>query len=88
MKRSEIQQWYVMMLMEKVAQDRFPSGEHMNRIEASLATREQLETYLELLLEKVEGLRYPSLQMLDRIQRLAMMLPDSGAAERAGVRQR
>jgi len=47
----------------------------MNRIEASLATREQLEEYLGILVEKVEGLRFPSLQMLDRIQRLAALLP-------------
>jgi hypothetical protein len=75
MKASEIQQRYVLMLMEKVAQDRFPSTEHMNRIEASLTSREQLEAYLDILVEKVETVRYPSLQMLDRIQRLATMLP-------------
>lgn len=75
MKASEIQQRYVLMLMEKVAQDRFPSAEDMNRIEASLTSREQLEAYLDILVEKVETVRYPSLQMLDRIQRLATMLP-------------
>jgi hypothetical protein len=75
MRGSEIQQRCVLMLIEKVGQDQFPSAEHMNRIEASLANREQLEAYLELLLEKVERVRYPSLGMLDRIQRLATMLP-------------
>jgi hypothetical protein len=72
---SEIQERYVSMLLERVRHDQFPSGEYMNRIEASLATPEQLMEYLEMLFEKVEGLRYPSLAMLDRIQRLSMMLP-------------
>ena len=75
MSGSEIQERYVLMLMEKVRQDQFPSAEYMNRIENSLGNREQLEAYVELLFEKVETLRFPNLSMLDRIQRLATMLP-------------
>lgn len=52
MKASEIQQRYVLMFLERVAQDRFPSAEDMNRIEASLTSREQLEAYLDILVEK------------------------------------
>jgi hypothetical protein len=72
---SEVQERYVAMLLDRVRRDQFPSGQYMNRIEASLASREQVEEYLDVLFEKVEDLRYPSLSMLDRIQRLAAALP-------------
>jgi hypothetical protein len=75
MSGSDIQERYIAMLMERVRRDRFPSADHMNRIESSLANREQLEAYMELLLQKVEPLRFPSLAMLDRIQRLVASLP-------------
>jgi hypothetical protein len=74
MNGSSIQDRYIAMLLERVRQDNFPSGEYMNRIEASLSTPEQLEAYIEVLFEKVEDLRFPSLSMLDRIQRLGAML--------------
>jgi|Tabmets5t2r1_1033131.scaffolds.fasta_scaffold487562_1 hypothetical protein len=72
---SELQEHYVSMLLERVRQDRFPSADHMDRIEAMLASPEQLVDYLEVLFEKLEGVRHPSLQMLDRIQRLTAALP-------------
>jgi hypothetical protein len=75
MSGSDIQERYIAMLMERVRMDQFPSADHMNRIESSLANREQLEAYMELLLQKVEPLRFPSLAMLDRIQRLVASLP-------------
>jgi hypothetical protein len=72
---AEIQQRYVSLLLERVRRDEFPSPEYMNRIEASLGSREELEAYVEVLFEKVESVQFPSLQMLDRIQRLGAMLP-------------
>ena len=42
----------------------------MNRVERTLADREQVANYVEVLLDKVEETRYPSLQMLDRIDNL------------------
>jgi hypothetical protein len=75
MNGSHMQERYVAMLMERVRMDLFPSAEYLNRIESSLANRDQLEAYMELLFQKVEQLRFPSLAMLDRIQRLVTMLP-------------
>jgi hypothetical protein len=60
---------YMEILMGKVREDRYPSGELMDRIEVSLKNRSQAEAYLDLLYEKIEGDKYPSHQMLDRIQR-------------------
>ena len=62
---------YYELVLEKVANDRYPSGELMDRIEAALADRDQLDGYLHVLLDKIEIDRYPSKQMLDRVLRLA-----------------
>ena len=62
---------YVELLMEKVREDRYPSGDHMDRIEAVLASREQAVEYLDVLYEKLGESRYPSGQLLDRAQRVA-----------------
>jgi hypothetical protein len=62
---------YYELVLEKVAADRYPSGELMDRLEAAMASRGQLDEYLDVLLEKIEGDHYPSKQMLDRVHRLA-----------------
>jgi hypothetical protein len=62
---------YYELVLEKIAEDRYPSGELMNRLEAGITTREQLQGYLQVLLDKVENDHYPSKHMLDRIRRLA-----------------
>ena len=61
---------YVELLFDKVREDRYPSGELLDRIEAAVATREHAAEYLDLLISKVESCRYPSHQLLDRIERL------------------
>jgi hypothetical protein len=62
---------YYELVLEKIAEDRYPSGELMDRLEAGITTREQLQGYLQVLLDKVENDHYPSKQMLDRVRRLA-----------------
>jgi hypothetical protein len=62
---------YVALVLEKIAEDRYPSGELMDRLEAALADEDQLDDYLHTLLDKIESDRYPSKQMLDRVLRLA-----------------
>ena len=62
---------YIEILFDKIAQDKYPSGELMDRIE-SVLDREHVDEYLELLFQKVEECRYPSKQMLDRIVRFAL----------------
>jgi hypothetical protein len=60
---------YMELLMEKVRDDRYPSGELLDRIELALRTRSQAAAYLELLHAKVSGDRYPSGELLNRIER-------------------
>jgi hypothetical protein len=64
------QQRYVSMLMERIRQDRYPSHQLMDRVEAAFWTSQQLSEYLDLLLEKADEAWYPSKQILDRIHRL------------------
>ena len=62
---------YFELVLDKVREDRYPSGELMDRLEAALTSREELEEYLDVLLRKIEQDHYPSKQMLDRVHRLA-----------------
>jgi len=68
------QERYYDLLMDKVRDDQYPSGELLDRIEAAIVSRQQAEDYLELLIERVDSTRYPSHQLLDRIERLSRRL--------------
>ena len=61
---------YLDYLLDRLGADRYPSGELLNRVEASL-DRGHLDDYLDMLFAKVESCHYPSLHLLDRIGRLA-----------------
>jgi len=62
---------FLELLLERIGEDRYPSGELMDRAEAAITSREHLDAYLGVLLDKVDETWYPSKQMLDRINRLA-----------------
>lgn len=59
---------YMRVLLERIEESRYPSGELMDRVEI-LLDRDHVDDYLEVLFEKVESDRYPSKQLLDRIAR-------------------
>jgi len=59
---------YMRALLSRIAMDRYPSGELMDRVEI-LLDREHVDDYVELLFEKVETDHYPSKQLLDRLAR-------------------
>ena len=62
---------YLELLLERIHEDHYPSGELMDRAELAMSKPEHLSAYLDVLLEKVDEGWYPSKQMLDRINRLA-----------------
>ena len=62
---------YMRALFGKINQDKYPSGELMDRIEL-LLDREHVDDYVELLLQKIEECRYPSKQLLDRVSRFVI----------------
>jgi hypothetical protein len=59
---------YMRVLLERIQESRFPSGELLDRVEI-LLDREHVDQYVDLLFQKVEEDRYPSKQLLDRIAR-------------------
>jgi hypothetical protein len=63
------QQRYFDLLMERVRQDRYPSHQLLDRIEAALLTSDQVVAYCDLLVEKIDEAWYPSGQLLNRLQR-------------------
>jgi hypothetical protein len=65
-----LQQRYFDVLMERVRNDRYPSLQLMDRLEAAIYTPEQVIEYVDMLIEKVDETWYPSGQMLDRVQRM------------------
>ena len=73
---------YFRLVLEKIAEDRYPSGELMDRLEAAFTSPEQVEGYLEVLLEKIEDDHYPSKQMLDRVHRLSLAIEPSQSGSR------
>jgi hypothetical protein len=64
------QERYLEALMERVRQDRYPSHQLLDRIEAALFTSDQVVAYCELLLEKIDEAWYPSGQLMNRMQRM------------------
>ena len=62
---------YLELLLERISEDMYPSGELMDRAEAAITQPEHLSAYLDVLIDKVGETWYPSKQMLDRINRLA-----------------
>jgi hypothetical protein len=58
------------LLMEKVANDRYPSTTMLDDIERLLLPWRR-DDYAEILLDKVRGDRFPSHDMIERLMRLS-----------------
>ena len=65
-----LQQRYFDLLIERVRNDRYPSLQLLDRIEAVLYTAEQYTEYVDVLMTKVDEAWYPSGQLMDRVQRM------------------
>ena len=65
-----LQQRYYDILMERVRNDRYPSHQLLNRLEATIYTPEQVIEYVDMLITKNDESWYPSGQMLDRVERM------------------
>jgi hypothetical protein len=67
----DIRSRYLHILMNRLADAKYPSVTMLDRIERSVADRETATEYVHLLLDAVERDRYPSPELLDRVRRLA-----------------
>lgn len=57
------------LLMDKVANDRFPSSTMMDMIEGMLGP-DEAPTYAAILMDKIRQDNYPSIPMMRRLMRL------------------
>jgi hypothetical protein len=71
---SEANDRYVDYILRRIDQDKYPSGELMDRVELALDSQEHVAAYLDVLFEKVESCNYPSRFILDRIGRFAPLV--------------
>jgi len=60
---------FVELLIERVANDHYPSGTMMDQIERNM-TQEHRDRYVQLLIKHVAGDRYPSPDLIRRIASL------------------
>jgi hypothetical protein len=56
------------VLLERIAEDDYPSAELMDRVEI-LLDEEHVDTYVAILFSKIESCHYPSKALLDRLSR-------------------
>jgi hypothetical protein len=61
-------------LMKDIEEVHFPSVTMLDRVEATLASPDDLADYTEILVKKVEDTRYPSIAMLNRLDGLIAQL--------------
>ena len=70
---------YVGILLDRVAETRYPSAPMLDRVEAAIVDAEEAEEYVDRLLDTIEQDSYPSPQMLERVNRLISVLEAAGA---------
>jgi hypothetical protein len=66
----DVREEVVRLLLEKVAQERHPSGDMLNTIE-QLLTPEYVPAYAQVLMQKLREDKHPSKDMLKRVMTLA-----------------
>ena len=74
MSNAEARAKFLLLLMEKIQRDRYPSSTHMDIVEQALPAQ-WIPDYLEILFEKIEDDPHPSIPMLSRIARLVESVP-------------
>jgi hypothetical protein len=74
MSNAEARAKFLLLLMEKIQGDRYPSSTHMDIVEQALPAQ-WIPDYLEILYEKIENDPHPSIPMLSRIARLVEQVP-------------
>jgi hypothetical protein len=63
------QERLIASLLDKIAEDRYPSFNMMEFVERNI-TPQQRDAYLHVLLDKIEDDRFPSIDLIRRVERL------------------
>jgi hypothetical protein len=66
-----LQERYAEVLLDRIRNDKHPSGTHMDLLEA-VATPRQRVQYILHLMERIEGDPNPSIPMMQRVLRLIL----------------
>ena len=59
------------VLLDKIAEDPYPSVTMMDMVEQMLTEAEDVYAYAEILMDKIRGDRFPSIDLLRRISSFA-----------------
>ena len=62
--------------LDNIEEAMYPSVTMLDRVEAALATQDDVADYAETLVKKVEETQFPSTEMLNRLDRLAARLDE------------
>jgi hypothetical protein len=65
-----VRQQLIALLLEKVENDRFPSGSMMDLVE-ELVGPDEIPLYTEILMRKIQDDEFPSLDLIGRIKRFS-----------------
>jgi hypothetical protein len=79
MDQLEARAQFLMVLLDKVREDKYPSTTHMDIIEQSIPPN-WIGEYLQILLAKIAEDTYPSIPMLNRIANLLDQMPREASA--------
>ena len=63
-------------LIDNIEESMYPSVTMLDRVEAALATPEDVADYAETLVKRVEETRFPSTEMLNRLDGLVARLEE------------
>lgn len=74
MPADELRARYLEILLDRLAEARYPSASMLDRIEAAVGDRRTAEAYVGSLLDHMAQDRFPSPSMVDRVQRLLAVL--------------
>ena len=66
----DVRREVLLVLLEKIEEDQYPSATMMDMAEQMLGP-DELSAYTEILLDKVRDVRFPSMDMLRRVMALA-----------------
>lgn len=64
------------ILLKRIHDSEYPSASLMDRVEQTLADRDQAILYAHVLFHKIARTRYPSLHLLDRLATLISRIED------------
>jgi len=70
----QLEKRYLGILLDGLAEARYPSAPMLDRIEASITDRQTAEAYIGSLLDRLSEDRFPSPPMVDRVRALLSML--------------